>query len=112
MEDKPILTEEEKLARRLQSYYAEDGRLKQYPSKRVLRPYVLAKLAACFAFDRDYTEKEVNAILDAQLTFGDVMLMRRELVDEKYLARTRDCARYWRLKNEEEGEETAVPSRA
>jgi hypothetical protein len=49
-----------------------------------------------FAARRDYTEKEVNAILRAQHTFGDPATLRRELVNMKLLGRESDCSRYWK----------------
>jgi hypothetical protein len=76
-----------------------EGRIKQLPSKGEARRAVLTHLAEKFYLDREYTEKEVNTIIDTWHTFGDYFLLRRELVENQFLCRTRDGARYWKEKN-------------
>ena len=56
---------------------------------------VLEYLAEKFDKDKDYTEKEVNHIIESWHTFGDYFLLRRGLVDYKLLCRTPDGSRYW-----------------
>jgi len=79
----------------------EEGRIKQLPAKAGKRRAVLAYLATKFSFDNDYTEKEVNAIIDHWHTFGDYFVLRRELIDYQFLGRTRDGVRYWKEKSAE-----------
>ena len=74
----------------------EAGRIKSWPAKHTLKDAVLGHLATKFEMDRDYTEKEINAIIEQWHTFGDYFLLRRGLVDHHFLSRTRDGARYWR----------------
>ncbi len=81
----------------------EEGKLKQLPSKKTVRDIAYAYLAEKFEFDRDYTEHEVNAILASWHTFGDHARLRRDLIDEGWLLRTRDGSRYW--KNPEKKQE-------
>ncbi|MDR3643809.1 MAG: DUF2087 domain-containing protein [Clostridia bacterium] len=76
----------------------DEGRVKQLPSKSERKRAVLAYLATKFSCDRDYTEKEVNAVIESWHTFGDYMLLRRELIDSRLLCRTSNGARYWREK--------------
>ena len=79
-----------------------EGRVCQLPMKRDKRCLVLAYLAEKFDFGRDYTEKEVNALLTEWHTFDDFFLLRRELVDSGLLARERNGSRYWRLEAQAE----------
>lgn len=72
-----------------------DGRIKQFPVPNRTKVPVLAYLAEKFEAGRDYTEKEVNAIIDAWHTFGDYFLLRRSLIDYAYLMRVPDGSRYW-----------------
>ena len=57
----------EKELSKLKFCYDEQGLLLRYPSKKGLRQAVLAKLAAHFQTGRDYTEKEVNAIISQHI---------------------------------------------
>ena len=79
----------------------EEGRVTALPQKQGKRRLVLSYLAEGFACGRDYTEKEVNALLDERHTFGDFFLLRRELCDSGLLQRERDGSRYWRPQKEE-----------
>ena len=76
--------------------FDEHGRLKQYPSKRCVRENVLGRMAERFVFGKDYTEKEVNQIIQAQIAFSDIELIRRELIENAFLCRERDGSRYWK----------------
>lgn len=78
----------------------DDGKITQLPRKLKVRLMVLAYLAEKFENDRDYTEREVNAVCDAWHTFGDFFSLRRELVDYGFLSRERNGARYWRVQKE------------
>ncbi len=80
----------------IKQFLDEDGRLKQLPKKHSVRNLAFGYLAEKFDYDVDYTEKEINIILDAWQTFGDYFVLRRGLVDAGYLGRTTDGSRYWR----------------
>lgn len=86
----------EEYRKKLENCYNADGQLLRYPSKRTLRPFVLARMAENFEFGRDYTEKEVNAIIKANIAFTDIELIRRELFEAGLLDRLRDGSRYWK----------------
>ena len=85
------------LLRKVSNYYDEQGLLIRYPSKKPLRQPILSKMAESFLFGRDYTEKEVNAVIQAHIAFSDIELIRRELIEGQYLARLRDGSKYWRM---------------
>lgn len=68
-------------------------RLKEIPASRKKREVVLRYLAAQFAYDMRYPEREVNAIIDVH--HPDFATLRRELIGAKLLAR--DAGVYWRL---------------
>lgn len=80
----------------LERFLDEEGKIKQLPAKKEARHIVLAYLAEKFETDRDYSEKEVNAVIDSWHTFGDYFLLRRELIDSGLMRRERDGSRYWR----------------
>ncbi|MBQ9988523.1 MAG: DUF2087 domain-containing protein [Clostridia bacterium] len=64
------------------------------PRRAEKRRAVLERIAALFSPGRDYTEKEVNAVLAP--VFSDITLLRRELIESGLLCRERDGSRYWR----------------
>jgi hypothetical protein len=72
------------------------GRLARMPA-RDARQAALAYLASKFEHGRDYSEREVNEVLDAWHTFGDHTRLRRDLCDAGLLAREPDGRRYWRV---------------
>jgi hypothetical protein len=73
----------------------DEGRLKQWPSKRSIQLMALDYLAAQITPGQVYTEREVNALLDRWHTFGDAALLRRELYERGLLNRERDGSAYW-----------------
>ena len=82
--------------KKLTFYYDVEGRLTQYPNKKMLRLITLSKIADRFEKERKYSEKEVNEIIRQNISFSDVELIRREMVQHKLLGRLRDGSEYWR----------------
>jgi hypothetical protein len=78
-------------------YLDRQGRIEVFPASRKRRPVVLAYLADHFEADRIYRETEVNAVIDSLHTFGDIPFLRRALIEEGLLVRTRDCREYRRV---------------
>jgi hypothetical protein len=70
------------------------GKLSSMPLKQGQIIVVLEEIARRFEPDRQYTEREVNTILEE--TTEDYVTVRRYLVDYGYLARTRDGSAYWK----------------
>ncbi len=73
--------------------FLECGRLKSIPSQLKKKQVVVRWLADNFQPGKQYSEKQVNAILKKY--HDDYATLRRELVDMKYLARKEGI--YWRL---------------
>jgi hypothetical protein len=80
----------------LKSFLNADGTLKQIPSPGNRLVIVLNFIVDAFAFDTNYTEKEVNTIL--RRFHVDTAALRRYLVDNGLMARESDGTRYWRVK--------------
>lgn len=72
-----------------------DGKITRWPKKAEERAAILGYLAGKFEKGRDYAEKDVNAIIAGLHTFGDITMLRRELIAAKLMNRTPDCRRYW-----------------
>lgn len=81
---------------RLRRFLDAQERVTTWPAKQQDKRLVLAYLATKFEAERHYTEKEVNALLNAWHTFADYALLRRYLFDYGWLDRERDGSRYWR----------------
>jgi hypothetical protein len=74
----------------------EKVRVKAWPAKKEVKIEVLKYISSKFECGRFYTEKEVNKIIDDWHTFGDYFLIRRELIDYRFLSRTRSGSQYWK----------------
>lgn len=83
-------------ARKTLMQFDAQGRLVRLPNKLSVQQMACWALWTQFAANRDYTEKEVNAILNLHHKFGDPATLRRELVNMKLLGRECDCSRYWK----------------
>jgi len=83
----------------IEGYFTKDGKLHTWPSRKRsdLRIEILRWFADQFEADRTLTEREVNEILKSKAILDDYVLLRRELVDGGFLARTPDGRAYWRL---------------
>jgi DNA-binding transcriptional ArsR family regulator len=66
--------------------FFSDGRLTSIPVKRKKRVAVLQRLMSGFEAGRDYSERDVNAILGR--SHDDVATLRRELVGYGFMSRT------------------------
>ena len=80
----------------LRRFLDSAGRVSSWPAKSKDQRLVLRYLAARFAPEQRYTEREVNALLNEWHTFGDPATLRRDMYDDGLLHRTNDGARYWR----------------
>jgi hypothetical protein len=86
----------EDVRRVLKNFLNADSSLKQIPPQGNKLMIVLNFLVDAFAFDTNYTEKEVNTIL--RRFHVDTAALRRYLVDNGLMARESDGTRYWRVK--------------
>lgn len=81
----------------LKGFLDKDSKLKSWPSHKNKTKQLLALeyLASKFELGREYSEKEINEILNRHHTFGDPALLRRELFMKRFFDRTPDGSRYW-----------------
>lgn len=83
-------------ARKTLQQFDAHGRLVRLNAKLSVQQMAVWALWTRFAARRSYTEKEVNALLNAHHTFGDPASLRREMVEMGLLGRLPDCSRYWK----------------
>lgn len=83
-------------ARKALLQFDAQGRLVRLPNKYSVQQLACWALWTHFDARRKYTEKEVNALLNAHHTFGDPATLRRELINMKLLSRKSDCSQYWK----------------
>ena len=100
----PASAELSPTARKALMQFDEIGRLVRLPNKFSVQQMAMWVLWAQFAPRRDYTEKEVNQLLNAHHVFGDPATLRRELVNMKLLGRESDCSRYWKEPRRPDGD--------
>lgn len=89
------------------SVFLDDaGKIMQIPVPNRTKIPVLAYLVSKFEEDQFYSEKKVNEIINAWHNFGDYFVLRRMLIDYKFLDRTPNGAKYWVIKKENEKGDT------
>ncbi|NJP05437.1 MAG: DUF2087 domain-containing protein [Chloroflexaceae bacterium] len=81
---------------RLKRFLDTQARLVVWPSRHKDKILVRAYLATHGITGYQYTEKEINQVLNQWHTFGDWALLRRYLVDYGFLQRTSDGRTYWK----------------
>lgn len=84
---------------KINKFLDPQSKIKIWPAKHEMKLEILRYLAEKFEYERFYTEKEVNRIIESWHTFGDFFLLRRGLIDYHFLGRTPDGYRYWREEN-------------
>jgi DNA-binding transcriptional ArsR family regulator len=84
--------------RALRGFMDAQGRATAWPAKGRDQRLMTEYMASQFEPGRDYTEKEVNAVLIERMNpiFKDYAIIRRELYDNDYLDREPNGSRYWR----------------
>ena len=83
----------------LMPFLDKDGRLISFPSKHKKKLSALWYLAGKIEADRQYTESEINTLLDEWTLFHDPATLRRELYNRQLLNRTKDCSVYRKADN-------------
>ena len=76
----------------------EFNEIVRWPKKSSDKKMIIKYLAIKFDYDKKYTEKEVNKIIDKFHLFEDIPLLRRELVSKKMLSRQDDGSEYCKVK--------------
>ncbi|MHB8917728.1 MAG: DUF2087 domain-containing protein, partial [Desulfocucumaceae bacterium] len=79
----------------LAAYFKQglNGPLDTFPLKEKKRVAILRHLVKNFEANKNYTEKEVNAVL--KQFYSDYALLRRNLIDYGFMDRTQDGSSYW-----------------
>lgn len=72
------------------------GRLTALPAKHKKKLAALWYLSGRIDAGREYSEPEINGLLDEWTLFHDPATLRRELYNKRLLDRSADCSRYWR----------------
>ncbi len=76
-----------------------EGRLISFPAKHKKKLTALWYLAGKIEANRQYTESEINTLLDEWTLFHDPATLRRELYNKRLLNRTTDCSSYQKADN-------------
>jgi hypothetical protein len=79
------------------SFLNEIDEVIRWPKKPSDKKDVIKWLSEKFKFDKQYSEKEINEIIDFSHSFNDTPLLRRELISQKFLDRKDDGSVYWRI---------------
>ena len=69
----------------------------RWPKKPSEKEIVIQFLSNKFEYDKKYSEKEVNKIINKFHLFNDIALLRRELISRKFLSRKDDGSEYWKV---------------
>ena len=69
----------------------------RWPKKQFDKTYIIKFLSSKFECGIQYSEKDVNVIINRYHSFNDVPLLRRELISRQYLARKDDRSEYWKI---------------
>lgn len=83
----------------LAPFLDEHGRLTALPAKHKKQLMAFWYLAGKIEAGRQYSEQEINELLDEWAIFRDHATLRRELYNKMLLNREADCSRYWRAEN-------------
>ena len=75
----------------------ELGEIVRWPKKSPDKQVVIKYLATKFKYEKKYTEKEVNDIIEKYHLFEDIALLRRELISRHMLSRHDNGSNYWKI---------------
>ena len=79
----------------LKPFLTPEGRLTALPAKHRKKLLALWYLAGKLDAGRQYTQPEINDLLNDWALFHDPATLRRELYNKRLLNRTDDGSRYW-----------------
>lgn len=95
-DDRTIVTQEEQKTILEKAFGSESSKvLIKFPKKQKGKLVVLNRIVESFDFERRYTEKEVNEILER--IFYDYVTLRRYLIEYGFLVREPGGGDYWRV---------------
>lgn len=88
--------ENSQINQELKPFLNESGQLTALPAKHKKKLTAIYYLATKLEAGRQYTESEINDLLDQWTEFHDPATLRRELYNKRLLDRTKDCKAYWK----------------
>jgi hypothetical protein len=91
----PLSKEEKDLIEAAHLISKEPLRIRSLPAKEKRKVHLFSLAAQCFEPDRVYTEAEVNAVLIP--IYEDYVMLRRYLIDYRYLTRNPSGSQYRRV---------------
>ena len=68
----------------------------RWPKKTSDKQIVIKWLSTKFKFEKQYSENEVNTIIEVHHSFNDIALLRRELISRGLLERKNNGSIYWK----------------
>lgn len=80
----------------IKPFLDNDGLLISFPSKHKKKLIALWYLAGKIEPGKQYSEPEINNLLDKWTVFRDHAMLRRELYNKTLIDRTNDCSKYWK----------------
>ena len=95
----PMKLNKESFLSDLTPFLDREGRLISFPAKHKKKLIALWYLAEKIEDNRQYTELEINTLLDEWTLFHDPATLRRELYNKRLLNRTTDCSSYRKADN-------------
>ena len=81
----------------MKKFINESDEIVHWPKKPIDKQGVMEWLSKRFEFDKEYSEIEINIIIEEYHCFNDIALLRRELISRKFLDRENDGSKYWRI---------------
>jgi len=82
----------------IKRYLDKKSLIRIWPAKPKDQMMILQFLSDQFELNRNYSEKEVNEILNKLHSFEDSALLRRELYMKEFINREPDGSKYWKTK--------------
>ena len=84
----------EEMKKELKSFFDNDGKIFQMPTKTKKEVMVTAIVADKLDPNKIYAEKEINEFILQQIAFDDYCTIRRNLIDFGFMTREGDRAQY------------------
>lgn len=84
------------IVKELKPFLNESGQLTVLPARHKKRLYAFYYIAKKMEAGREYTEMEINSLINSATEFNDPATIRRELYNLHLVDRTLDCKSYWK----------------
>lgn len=91
------MSDDKKQNRNIEDIYFKNNKLISMPKKEKAKYSILEYISNTYFKEGSYTEKEINEII--KTFYPDFALIRRYLVDYKFISREKDCTKYFKAEN-------------